>query len=286
MTILDGKALSNKVKKEIKLETQNLKRDGITPGLAVVLVGDDPASQTYVASKERACVEAGMLSKKITLNKDTSEEMLLQKIVELNKDSRIHGILVQLPLPKHIDTNKILEAIDPKKDVDGFHISNAGYLATGNPVFVPCTPLGVMRILKEYGIDPKGMDTCIVGASNIVGKPMASLLINEMATVTVCQIETKDLKAHTSRADLLIVGVGSSHLIKEDMVKNGAIVIDIGINRATSGKYKGKIVGDVDFDNVAPKCSFITPVPNGVGPMTIAMLLENTIKATKMSMKK
>lgn len=285
MTILDGKALSNKVKEEIRLETLELKKEGIIPGLAVILVGDDPASQTYVASKEKSCIAAGIFSEKITMDKDATEERLLNRIKKLNEDDSIHGILVQLPLPKHIDTTKVLEAIDPKKDVDGFHVFNVGQLVTGKQSLVPCTPLGVMRILEEYGIDPMGMDACVVGVSNIVGKPMMNLLLNARATVTVCHSKTKDLKAHTSKADLLVVGVGIPHMIKPDMVKEGAIVIDVGINRMTWGKYEGKLVGDVNFETVADKCSYITPVPGGVGPMTIAMLLKNTLTAAKMSVK-
>ncbi len=281
MQILDGKALSNKVKEEIKIETQKLKSEGLTPGLAVVLVGEDPASQTYVNSKEKSCIAAGIYSKKITMQDDISEEKLLNTIKELNEDNNIHGILVQLPLPKHIDTSKVLETIIPSKDVDGFHEYNVGKLVTDNQTLVPCTPLGVMRILKEYGINPTGMDACVVGASNIVGKPMFNLLINQRATVTMCHSRTKDLKAHTKRADLLIVGVGIPHMITADMVKDGAIVIDVGINRLDTGK----LTGDVDYENVAPKCSFITPVPGGVGPMTIAMLLENTLTAAKLSRK-
>jgi len=285
MQILDGKALSNKVKEEIRLETLELKKEGIIPGLAVILVGDDPASQTYVASKEKSCIAAGIFSEKITMNIDATQERLLDRIAKLNADDSIHGILVQLPLPEHIDTAKVLEAIDPIKDVDGFHVSNVGQLVTGEPTLVPCTPLGVMRILKEYDINPMGMDACVVGVSNIVGKPMVNLLLNARATVSVCHSKTKDLKAHTSRADLLIVGVGIPHMIKENMVKDGAVVIDVGINRMTWGKYEGKLVGDIDFDTVADKCSYITPVPGGVGPMTIAMLLKNTLTAAKMSIK-
>jgi len=285
MTILDGKALSNKVKEEIRIETAELRKKGIIPGLAVILVGDDPASQTYVASKEKSCIAAGIFSEKITMDKDATQERLLDRIAKLNEDDSIHGILVQLPLPEHIDTSKVLEAIDPKKDVDGFHVSNVGQLVTGNQTLVPCTPLGVMRILKEYGIDPMGMNACVVGVSNIVGKPMVNLLVNARATVTICHSKTKNLKEHTSRADLLIVGVGIPHMIKEDMVKDGAVVIDVGINRMTWGKYEGKLVGDIDFDSVADKCSYITPVPGGVGPMTIAMLLQNTLTAAKMSKK-
>ncbi len=285
MQILDGKALSNKVKEEIRIETAELKKEGIIPGLAVILVGDDPASQTYVASKEKSCIAAGIFSEKITMDKDATQERLLDRIAKLNEDDSIHGILVQLPLPEHIDTSKVLEAIDPKKDVDGFHVSNVGQLVTGNQTLVPCTPLGVMRILKEYSINPMGMDACVVGVSNIVGKPMVNLLVNARATVTICHSKTKNLKEHTSRADLLIVGVGIPHMIKEDMVKEGAVVIDVGINRMTWGKYEGKLVGDIDFDSVADKCSYITPVPGGVGPMTIAMLLQNTLTAAKMSKK-
>jgi len=281
MTILDGKALSNKVKEEIKIETEKLKSEGLVPGLAVILVGEDPASQTYVNSKEKSCVAAGIYSKKITMEDDASEEKLLNTIEDLNNDTNIHGILVQLPLPKHIDTSKVLETIMPSKDVDGFHEYNVGKLVTDNQTLVPCTPLGVMRILKEYGINPTGMDACVVGASNIVGKPMMNLLINQRATVTMCHSKTKDLKAHTSRADLLIVGVGIPHMITADMVKEGAVVIDVGINRLDTGK----LTGDVDYENVAPKCAYITPVPGGVGPMTIAMLLENTLTAAKLSRK-
>jgi len=282
MTILDGKALSSKVKEEIKLEADELKKKGLVPGLAVILVGNDHASQTYVASKEKSCIAAGIFSEKITMDKNTTQDRLLDKIEKLNADDSIHGILVQLPLPKHIDTNRVLETINPKKDVDGFHVSNVGQLSIGNPNLVPCTPLGVMKILEEYNINPQGMDACVVGVSNIVGKPMVNLLVNARATVTMCHSKTKDLKSHTSKADLLIVGVGIPHMIKEDMVKDGAIVIDVGINRMTWGKYEGKLVGDIDYENVAPKCSFITPVPGGVGPMTIAMLLKNTITAAKM----
>jgi len=281
MTILDGKALSNKVKEEIKIETEKLKSEGLTPGLAVILVGEDPASQTYVNSKEKSCIAAGIYSKKITMQDSISQEKLLSTIEELNNDDSIHGILVQLPLPKHIDTSKVLETIIPSKDVDGFHEYNVGKLVTGHQTLVPCTPLGVMRMLKEYGINPAGLDACVIGRSNIVGKPMMNLLVNAGATVTVCHSKTKDLKAHTLRADLLVVGIGKANMVTADMVKEGAIVIDVGINRLESGK----LTGDVDYEGVAPKCSFITPVPGGVGPMTIAMLLENTLTAAKLSRK-
>lgn len=282
MQILDGKALSNKVKEEIKSETQLLKKEGINPGLAVILVGEDPASQTYVNSKEKSCIAAGIYSQKIIMENDVSEEKLLNTIIELNQDDKIHGILVQLPLPKHIDTSKILETIVPQKDVDGFHEYNVGKLVTDNQTLVPCTPLGVMRILKEYGINPTGLDACIIGRSNIVGKPMMNLLLNAGATITVCHSKTKNLKEKTLQADLLVVGIGIPNMVTADMVKDGAIVIDVGINRLDTGK----LTGDVDYASVAPKCSYITPVPGGVGPMTIAMLLENTLTAAKLIAKK
>lgn len=277
MQILDGKALSLKIKEELAEENRQLKQKGIVPGLAVILVGEDPASKTYVNSKEKSCQQAGMYSKKITMDKSISEDELLNTITECNNDDTIHGILVQLPLPKHIDSEKVLEAIDPKKDVDGFHAYNVGKLVTAEPTFVPCTPLGVMKILSEYGIDPKGLDACIVGKSNIVGKPMLNLLLNASATVTVCHSKTKNLKEKCLQADLIVVGVGRVNMITADMVKEGAIVIDVGINRLENGK----LTGDVDFENVSKKCSFITPVPGGVGPMTIAMLLQNTVQSAK-----
>ncbi len=276
MQILDGKALSLKIREEVKKEVEELKTNGITPGLAVILVGNDPASQTYVKMKAKACKMTGIYSITHEMPEDISEEEIIETIEMMNKNPNIDGILVQLPLPKHIDTTKILEVIDPKKDVDGFHPYNFGRLNQGLDSFVPCTPLGVMELLKEYNIDVKGLNACVVGASNIVGKPMAALLLNSFATVDICHIYTKDLKSHTKRADLLVVGVGKPNLITEDMVKDGAIVIDIGIN-----KVDDKIIGDVDFENVSKKASFITPVPGGVGPMTIAMLLKNTLKAAK-----
>lgn len=275
MQILDGKALSDQIKIELKQESNKLNEKGITPGLAVILVGDDAASQTYVKMKEKACDAAGVYSIIHKMPTTISQEKILETIAMINNNANIDGVLVQLPLPKHIDTTKIIEAIDPKKDVDGFHPFNVGRLVAGLNGFVPCTPLGVMRLLEHYNIDPKGLDACVVGASNIVGKPMMNLLLNAGATVDICHIFTKDLKAHTQKADLVIVGVGKQNLITSDMIKEGAIVIDIGINKTE----EGRLVGDVDFANVAPKCSYITPVPGGVGPMTIAMLLENTIKA-------
>ena len=277
MNILDGKSLSKKIKSKVKNDVIELKQRGITPGLAVLLVGTDPASHTYVKMKEKSCEETGIYSMVHKMPVDISEEKILEVIKMMNQNPNIDAILVQLPLPKHISTNRVLEAIDPKKDVDGFHPFNVGRLMLNLKCFIPCTPLGVMEILKEYNIDLKGLNACVVGASNIVGKPMMNLLLNSFATVDVCHIYTKDLKAHTKKADLLIVGVGKPNLITEDMVKDDAIVIDIGINRLESGK----LVGDVDFDNVSKKCSYITPVPGGVGPMTIAMLLNNTIQAAK-----
>jgi len=227
--------------------------------------------------KAKACKEAGIYSITHEMPATITQSEIEETIIRMNQNPNIDGILVQLPLPSHIDTTKILELIDPKKDVDGFHAYNFGRLITGLDGFVPCTPLGVMEMLKAYNIDPKGKDACIVGASNIVGKPMAALLLNAFATVDICHIYTKDLADHTKRADILVVGVGKAGLITEDMVKDGAVVIDIGINRLEDGS----LVGDVDYENVAPKCSYITPVPGGVGPMTIAMLLKNTLKAAK-----
>ncbi len=277
MQILDGKALAAKIRKKAADDVAALKNKGVTPGLAVVLVGDDPASHTYVKMKERACEETGIYSIVHKMPIDISEEKILETIAMMNQNPNIDGILIQLPLPAHIDTQKVLDAVSPDKDVDGFHPCNVGKLVLDINCFAPCTPLGVMKLIDEYDINPKGLDACVVGASNIVGKPMMHLLLNHFATVDICHIHTKDLAAHTSRADLLIVGVGKENLITADMVKEGAIVVDIGINKTA----EGKIVGDVDFENVAPKCSYITPVPGGVGPMTIAMLLVNTITAAK-----
>ncbi len=278
MTILDGKKLSNKIRLEVKEEVETLQERSITPGLAVVLVGADPASAAYVNMKSKACKEAGIYSIAHEMPESISQENILEIIEMMNKNPNIDGILVQLPLPAHIDTTAVLEAIDPIKDVDGFHPYNVGRVVAGLDGFIPATPYGVMELLKEYNIDPKGKNVCVVGASNIVGKPMATLLLNANATVEICHIFTDDLKKHTLNADIICVGVGVVNLIKEDMVKDDAIIVDIGINRLESGK----LTGDVDYKNVAPKCSYITPVPGGVGPMTIAMLLKNTIKSAKM----
>jgi methylenetetrahydrofolate dehydrogenase (NADP+) / methenyltetrahydrofolate cyclohydrolase len=277
LQLLDGKALSEKIKQNLKIEIDEFKKETkITPGLAVILVGDDAASHTYVEMKAKACEKVGIYGITHKMPSDISEQDILATVQMINENPKIHGLLVQLPLPKHIDTVKLLEAINPAKDVDGFHPYNFGRLNQGLDTFVPCTPLGVMELLAEYGIDPKGKDCVVVGASNIVGKPMAALLLNAGATVSICHIFTKDLSSHTKKADIVLVGVGKPNLITADMVKDGAIVIDIGIS-----KVDGKIVGDADFEAVSQKCSYITPVPGGVGPMTIAMLLKNTLKAAK-----
>ncbi|HEG5097886.1 TPA: bifunctional methylenetetrahydrofolate dehydrogenase/methenyltetrahydrofolate cyclohydrolase FolD [Campylobacter fetus] len=277
MQIIDGKSVSAKVKEYVKNEAISLKKSGITPTLAVILVGEDKASQTYVASKEKACLACEMGSVMHRLSKETSQSELLALIEVLNLDDSINGILVQLPLPKHIDTNRVLEAIDPTKDVDGFHAVNVGKLSSGLDGFVPCTPLGIMELLKEYDVNLQGIDAVVIGRSNIVGKPMASLLLNAGATISIAHSKTKNLPEITRRAKLVVVAVGRPNFLNADMVSDGAIVIDVGINRLDSGK----LVGDVDFDSVAPKCSLITPVPGGVGPMTIAMLLSNTLKSAK-----
>lgn len=277
MKILDGKAVSLKVKESVKVRADELKKFGVEPTLAVVLVGEDKASQTYVRAKEKACNEYGIKSVAHRLSENTTQNELLALINVLNLDDSIHGILVQLPLPKHIDTNVVLAAIDPRKDVDGFHAVNVGKLVSGLEGFVPCTPLGVMEILKEYGIDVAGLNAVVIGRSNIVGKPMANLLLNASATVTVTHSKTKNLKEICKNADLIIAAIGKPFFLKADMVKDGAVVVDVGINRLDDGR----LVGDVDFDEVAPKCSYITPVPGGVGPMTIAMLLNNTILAAQ-----
>ncbi|QCD45407.1 bifunctional methylenetetrahydrofolate dehydrogenase/methenyltetrahydrofolate cyclohydrolase FolD [Campylobacter mucosalis] len=277
MKIMDGKNLSAKVKAQIASDVAELKNSGVEPGLAVILVGEDKASKTYVSSKEKACMAAGIKSIMHRLSENTSENELLALINILNLDDSVDGILVQLPLPKHIDTNKILKAIRPEKDVDGFHAVNVGNLVSGLDSFVPCTPLGIMVMLKEYGIDLNGINAVVIGRSNIVGKPISSLLLNANATVTITHSKTKNLKEICASADLLVAAIGKPNFVTVDMVKNGAIVIDVGINRLDDGR----LVGDVDFNSVAPKCEFITPVPGGVGPMTIAMLLSNTLKSAK-----
>lgn len=282
MQLLDGKLLAGKIETSVADEVKNLKSTtGLVPGLAVILVGQDPASAAYVNMKKKACDRVGFYSVTHEMPEDISQEAIENTIKMMNTNPNINGILIQLPLPSQIDTTKILELVDPAKDVDGFHPYNVGRLSTALDGFVPCTPLGVMELLREYNIDVKGKNCVVVGASNIVGKPMAALLLNANATVEICHIFTDNLKKHTLNADMIFVGAGVINLIKEDMVKDGAIIVDIGINRTK----EGSLVGDVDFENVAKKCSYITPVPGGVGPMTIAMLLSNTLKAAKASAK-
>ena len=279
MVLLDGKILSAKIKEEVKVEvTKIVKEKNITPGLAVILVGNDAASATYVASKAKACKDAGIYSVVHEMPESITQEELLETINMMNNNPKLDGILVQLPLPKHINTTTVLEAINPLKDVDGFHPYNVGRMVSNLDSFLSATPFGVMRMFEEHNIELSGKDVVVIGSSDIVGKPMASLLINKKATVTVCNSRTKDLKAHTSKADIVIIAVGVPYLLKEDMVKDGAVVIDVGINRLDTGK----LVGDADFEGLKNKCSHLTPVPGGVGPMTIAMLLKNTIKAANL----
>jgi len=279
--IIDGNKIAQDIRNEVRASTLELKEQkGIVPGLAVILVGEDPASQVYVGRKAKACAEVGFLSREYKLPVETDEEKLLKIIKKLNKDKFIHGILVQLPLPKHISTEKIIAAIDPRKDVDGFHPYNVGGLVTGTPLFIPCTPRGIMELLSRSGIELAGKEAVVVGRSNIVGKPIALLLLAQNATVTMCHSKTKDLPAVTGRADVLIAAIGKPHMIKANMVKEGAVVIDVGVNRLENGK----LAGDVAFDEVAAKASFITPVPGGVGPMTIAMLMKNTLDAARMTL--
>ena len=276
--ILDGKALSQKIREEIKKEVENFTSKGFrAPSLAVILVGEDPASKVYVNNKRKACEKVGIKSLFYHLPENTEEEKLLGLIYELNTNEEVDGILVQLPLPKHIDQTKVILSINPEKDVDGFHPENMGKLVGQiEDGFIPCTPLGIDILLKHYGIEVQGKDVVIVGAGFIVGRPLSLLMLWRNATVTVCHIYTKDLKKHTLQADILISATGVPHLIKEDMVKEGAVVIDVGIS-----KVNGKIVGDVDFEKVKEKASAITPVPGGVGPMTVTALLLNTLKAYK-----
>jgi methylenetetrahydrofolate dehydrogenase (NADP+)/methenyltetrahydrofolate cyclohydrolase len=276
-TIIDGKALSDSIKHDVARRVQILKEQGVAPGLAVVLVGDDPASQVYVRNKAAACEKAGLNSRVIRLPADASQAELLDLIHELNEDDAMHGILVQLPLPAHMDSSLVIETISAAKDVDGFHVSNAGLLMTGKPLFRPCTPYGVMKMLESQDVTIRGAEAVIVGASNIVGKPMAMLLLAAGATVTLCNSKTKDLGAQTRRADILVVATGKPGIVTGAMIKPGAVVIDVGINRLPSGK----LAGDVDFDSAKQVAGAITPVPGGVGPMTIAMLLVNTLEAAE-----
>ena len=273
--ILSGKEVSERIKEELKSEVSELKKQGIFAGLAVIIVGDDPASRVYVNNKKKACEQLGIYSEEYALSGETSEEELIELIERLNNDKNISGILVQLPLPSHINEKKILESINPKKDVDAFHPINVGKIMTGEYDFVPCTPAGIMELIKESGVSVEGKDCVVIGRSNIVGKPMSMLLLHKNGTVTVCHSRTKDLKNKTKNADILVVAVGKPNFVTGDMVKEGAVVIDVGINRLENKK----LVGDVDFESAEKIAGAITPVPGGVGPMTIAMLMKNTVKA-------
>ena len=275
--IIDGKAIAQEVRLEWKVRADRLIARGITPGMAVIIVGNDPASKVYVANKVKACAELGLYSIHIELPENATEAELLAEIETLNRDPRIHGILVQLPLPKHLDAHRVIEAINPDKDVDGFHEKNVGALVTGETPFPSCTPYGVMVMLEKTGVQIEGKHAVVVGRSNIVGKPMALLLLHKNATVTICTSKTVDLARHTRDADILVAAVGKPNFITKDMVKPGAVVIDVGINRNS----EGKLVGDVDFANVKEVAGYITPVPGGVGPMTIAMLIANTVRAAE-----
>ncbi len=279
--LLDGRALSQKIRDEIKLDVTKLNEQGIHPKLSVILVGEDPASQIYVSAKEKAANACGIISEVIILDKNTSKSTLEATIKRLNQDPTVHGILLQLPLPKHLQSDDLLEQIDPNKDVDGFHSSNMGLLALGKPRFVPCTPQGMMTLLSAYQIELKGKEAVVVGTSNIVGKPMGLLLQNAGATVTFCNSKTQDLAFHTKYADILVVATGKKHLIKGDMVKQGVCVLDVGIHR----NENNQLTGDVDFDSVHSKAAYITPVPGGVGPMTITELLRNTLLSAKHQLK-
>ena len=274
--IIDGKALAAKKQAALQEKVERLKAEsGLVPGLVVILVGDDPASQVYVRNKERFAKKVGFLSETVRLSESISEEELIQVIEKYNKDERFHGILVQLPLPKHINDKRVILAIDPKKDVDGFHPMNTGHLWSGRPVMVPCTPAGIMELLREYEVALEGKTAVIIGRSNIVGKPMAQLLLEKNATVTLAHSRTRDLAKVTKQADILIVAIGQGHFVTADFVKEGAVVIDVGMNRDVDCR----LIGDVDFEEVEPIASLITPVPGGVGPMTITMLMEQTYQS-------
>ena len=279
MQIIDGKKVSSEVKANVKKLTDELKEThGITPGLAVVIVGDDPASRVYVNNKKKACEAVGFMSEEYALPAETTQEELLSLVETLNNKESINGILVQLPLPKHLDDKAVIEAISPLKDVDAFHKQNVGRIMLGDYDFLPCTPAGIMEMLHSYDISVDGKRCVVIGRSNIVGKPMAMLLLHENGTVTVCHSHTKNLSEITREADVLVAAIGVAKFVKADMVKDGAVVIDVGMNRDENNK----LCGDVDFDDVKDKCSFITPVPGGVGPMTIATLMKNTLKAAKL----
>ena len=282
-TIIDGKAVAKEIQKEVREEVEGLKRRwGMAPGLGVVLVGDDPASHLYVKNKEKACKEVGIRSEEHLLPATASEKELLALIQSLNRNKEIHGILVQLPLPAHIRSEKILEAVSPHKDIDGFHPVNQGLLLSGGEGFQPCTPMGIMKLLESVGCDPKGKNATVVGRSNIVGKPIALMLLARHATVTICHSRTAHLKEEIGRADILVAAIGKAGLIRGDWIKPGAVVIDVGVNRLPSGK----LAGDVEFDSAKERAGWISPVPGGVGPMTICMLLFNTLKAAKESLRR
>ena len=275
--ILDGNALGQKLRAGFKQKADELAAQGVRPGLAVILVGEDPASQVYVRNKVNACAQAGFHSEKHVFPADVAPQVVLDKIADLNADEKIHGILVQLPLPKHFDSDAVLDAIAAEKDVDGFRAENVGALMQGQPCFIPCTPYGAMKFFEDAGISLKGKEAVVVGRSNIVGKPMAMLLMHAGATVTVCHSQTRNLKGHCLRADILVAAIGKPRMITGDMIKPGAVVIDVGINRLPDGK----LCGDVDFEAAKEVASFITPVPGGVGPMTITMLLANTLESAE-----
>lgn len=277
-TLIDGKTVSAAVKESVRLEVEQLKREGVEACLAVIIVGSDPASRVYVNNKKKACELTGIRSEEYALPEETTQQELLSLIDRLNADEKVNGILCQLPLPKHIDENTVIERIDPKKDVDMFSCVNVGKMWVGDGVFLPCTPAGVMELLAYYNIDLCGKNCVVVGRSNIVGKPMACLLLEKNATVTVCHSRTKNLAEICRSADVIVAAVGKAKFITADMVKDGAVVVDVGINR----NENGKLCGDVDFENVKEKASFITPVPGGCGPMTIAMLMKNTVAAVKL----
>ena len=279
--LLDGAALAASIRTDLSRRTAALRALGQPPGLAVILVGSDPASSVYVKHKVKDCEEAGIRSILDRLPADTPQDALLARIGQLNADPSVHGILVQLPLPPHLDAQRVIETISPAKDVDGFHISNAGALMTGQPRFLPCTPYGVMKLLEHAGVALAGAEAVVVGRSNIVGKPQAMLLLQASATVTICHSQTRDLAAHCRRADVLVAAVGRERMITGDMIKPGAVVIDVGMNRISQGPNAGKLCGDVDFDSALEVAGAITPVPGGVGPMTRAMLLVNTIEAAE-----
>jgi methylenetetrahydrofolate dehydrogenase (NADP+)/methenyltetrahydrofolate cyclohydrolase len=285
--IIDGKKIAADIRNELKAEVEKLKAKGIIVGLGVILVGQDPASVSYVTAKEKACAEIGIYSDDNRLPENTTEKQLLELISRMNKDPKINGILVQLPLPKHIDEQKILLAVDPVKDVDGFHPVSVGKMVTGRKTFLPCTPNGIVQLLLRSGVKLEGAEVVIVGRSNIVGKPLANMLMQKSpagnATVTICHTRTKDIAAHTKRADIVIAAAGKPNTITADMIKDGAVVIDVGINRVDDATKKSgfRLVGDVDFEGVSKKASLITPVPGGVGPMTITMLLFNTVESAK-----